>query len=415
MTKILWLNNLIPPYPSIQMGDEPTPMGGWLMSMANRVKDKGDFRIAIAAPASVSSVKSFSDGDFDYYLFPISERKQSYHKSLSEIVDKFSPDIVQVNGTEMKHAQDFFDIDYQGKTIIVIQGLISEIANYFNAGMSEHDIRKSVSLKEIIRGTTINAQKKAFIAGGRREVSILKKCDMIIGRTDWDYAGCMKMGVEDKYVCVNENLRESFYNNQWDINKCKRHTIFTSAGYIPYKGVHTYIEAAATLKRKYPDIMCYIAGPDLFKQDTIIEKLKRYGYAKYLKRLVDKYDVADVIKFTGMLSEEEMCKAYLDCNVFVQTSYIENSPNALGEAVCLGVPIVASLVGGTEKYVTHKKNGLLYPAGNANMISYYVSKLLDNDEMAREYGQSVREEHIHIYDRDKNAADMADAYKKVLT
>ena len=57
----------------------------------------------------------------------------------------------------------------------------------------------------------------------------------------------------------------------------------------------------------------------------------------------------DKIEFLGRLSAEGMKQAYLDANVFVMPSTIENSPNSLGEAMLLGVPCVAADVGGVAE------------------------------------------------------------------
>ena len=57
-------------------------------------------------------------------------------------------------------------------------------------------------------------------------------------------------------------------------------------------------------------------------------------------------ELEDKVSFLGPLNAEQMKAEYLRSNVFLCPSSIENSPNSLGEAQMLGVPCVASYVGG---------------------------------------------------------------------
>ena len=70
-----------------------------------------------------------------------------------------------------------------------------------------------------------------------------------------------------------------------------------------------------------------------------------------------------------MLSEQQMLDYLLKSNVFVQTSSIENSTNSLGEAMLIGMPCVASNVGGTSDMLKDKNEGYLYPFGDYNLLA----------------------------------------------
>lgn len=94
--------------------------------------------------------------------------------------------------------------------------------------------------------------------------------------------------------------------------------------------------------REYPDTKLYVAGGDITKSKWY----RLSGYASYIKRLIEENGLRDMVNFTGMLSEKDMCARYLRSNVFVCPSAIENSPNSLGEAQLLGVPCIAAYVGG---------------------------------------------------------------------
>ena len=61
-----------------------------------------------------------------------------------------------------------------------------------------------------------------------------------------------------------------------------------------------------------------------------------------------------------------MCDRYLKSNLFVCCSAIENSPNSLGEAQLLGMPYVASFVGGVPEIAGMNADVLYRFRGNRN-------------------------------------------------
>ncbi len=92
----------------------------------------------------------------------------------------------------------------------------------------------------------------------------------------------------------------------------------------------------------------------------------------------------------GNLTEEEMCRQYLKAHVFVCPSAIENSPNSVGEAMLLGMPVVASYVGGTGDLLSDKIDGFLYPFDEPYMLAGYVDRIFSDDSEAAALGQTAR-------------------------
>ena len=82
------------------------------------------------------------------------------------------------------------------------------------------------------------------------------------------------------------------------------------------------------------------------KCNSLRDFLHLSGYGRYIRKLIKQYNLNDKIEFLGELNASSMKEEYLKANVFVCPSSIENSPNSLGEAQILGVPCVASYVGG---------------------------------------------------------------------
>jgi len=61
----------------------------------------------------------------------------------------------------------------------------------------------------------------------------------------------------------------------------------------------------------------------------------------------------------GSLEVNEMVEAMKISRFMVHPSYIDNSPNSICEAQILGLPVVATNVGGVESLIENGKTGLL--------------------------------------------------------
>lgn len=164
----------------------------------------------------------------------------------------------------------------------------------------------------------------------------------MIGRTSWDKAHVWTINPKAQYHFCNETLRDEFYKHQWRYDKCEKHSIFLSQAGYPIKGLHQVLKAMPLILKHYPDTKVYVAGDDITKRPWY----RLAGYGAYIKYLIKRYKLENHVFFTGLLNEQEICKQYLKSNVFVCPSAIENSPNSLGEAQLLGVPCIASYVGG---------------------------------------------------------------------
>ena len=92
-------------------------------------------------------------------------------------------------------------------------------------------------------------------------------------------------------------------------------------------------------------------------------------------------------------------------------SVIENSPNSIGEAMLLGVPIVASDVGGVSSLVEHWKNGFLYQADAPYMLAYYIGKIFEDSLMTEKMSQIEKVYALELYDRNKIMRQLLDAYQ----
>lgn len=417
--KILWLVNIIFPYPAEKMGLKKNVFGGWLLSSLKNLSNNSEVeKIAIVTTYTGKKIYKIDDKNITYYVVPTKKLIKyncNLEKSFKSIIEEFSPDIIHINGTEFPHSLAMINASNGNiKTITSIQGLIYKYRDYYFSEISAKDIICNITLRDIIRHNSLYGQRKDFIKRGKYEIEALKKSDYIIGRTSWDKACVNDITDIKKYRFCNESLREVFYQGKWDINKIDRNTIYISQASYPIKGFHKVLLAVSILKKDYPNIIVNVAGTNITKNDNFKSRLKMTGYAKYLLKLIKKLGLENNIKFIGLQSDKEVHDLLLKSHVFVQGSSIENSPNSVGEAMLLGVPIVASYVGGTADMLKDKEEGLLYPFSESEMLANYIKDIFSNDELAISFGNNAQEHAKITHSLEHNSKKLFDIYKEVI-
>lgn len=409
--KILWVVNIIFPYPSMMIGKKPNPFGGWLMGLFNEIIKTKKISLGIACVYDGNELLEFEDNSVKYYLIP---RKNQF-KMWNKAIYNFNPCLIHLHGTEFEYGYIIQKMFPHIKTVVSIQGLVSIYADYYVANIKHDDIYKNLTIKSLIKGNIYKEQKQ-FIKKGEIEKTILKNSTGIIGRTTWDYACSLGIVGEDRYYLCNESLRDSFYNAKWSSTKIEKHSVFVSQAGYPIKGFHIMIEAANLLKNQYGflDLKVYVAGNNIIDISNLKQKIKLSNYAKYILNLINKYNLQDNIIFTGLLSEKEMLERLLLSNVFVQSSSIENSPNSLGEAMLIGMPCIASDVGGTADMMKDKEEGFLYPFGDYSLLAYYISKIFNDNSLSKKIGLNASKHASITHDRKQNAKKMIEIYTKLV-
>lgn len=418
--KILWLCNLPLPNISISISNSASNRGGWLAGLSNDLRKCPEIDLSLCFP--LPGLKEIIKGNLNninYYGFP--EKMEQPHKydtgierQLQKILNEVDPDIVHIFGTEFPHSLAMTKV-YKNKNrmAINIQGLCSIISRHYTSGLPSKVI-SHFTLRDFLKQDNIEQQCKKFVRRGEYEAKAIKNVNHIIGRTTWDKACAYQINPYAKYHFCNETLRDEFYNQIWNINNCRRYSIFVSSGEYPVKGFHFMIEAMPEVIRRFPKAHLYAAGGDITKSETLKDKLRMSSYGMYIKQLINKYKLKDYITFTGNLDEMQMCGRYLKSNVFVMPSSIENSSNSLGEAKIMGVPCVAAYVGGAADRAEGGLDCYAYQHDAPYMLAHYICELFSNDELALEFSHNSRESALKIYDRQENMNSIINIYRGLL-
>lgn len=165
------------------------------------------------------------------------------------------------------------------------------------------------------------------------------------------------------------------------------------------KGHKYLIKAFAMVSEKIPDAECLIIGDG---PDKYIDSLK--AEANSLR-------ISEKIKFHPACKDTAIPLSVID--VFCHPSLQEGLGLSIIEAMAMGVPVVASDVGGIYTLIKHRYNGLLVSSMDHKAIAQGIIEILSDNAMARHMGIVSRQ----IVERDFTIDIMRDKvmgiYKKV--
>ena len=147
----------------------------------------------------------------------------------------------------------------------------------------------------------------------------------------------------------------------------------------PFLLVHAYEE----LQIKYPEYQLYLYGDNF--EDECKNQLLEYLETPEGKKVKDR------IHFMGICDHLETELA--DAAMFVLPSNYEGMPNALMEAMAMGLPVISTdcPCGGSRYLITHKENGLLVPVGDRQAMTEAMCYYIEHPKRAEEMGQKAKE------------------------
>lgn len=417
--RLLWITNI-----KVERNDNESCRGGWMSGALDYLSDNTDYEIIIAYPnGEKSSDSENSQIKYTTFIYKMSTTKydESLCQQFSTMYTEYQPDIIHIWGTEYLHTYAAVEaaekMKLLNKVIISIQGLVSVYSIHYALGIPEKYYGVK-TLADVVFGGSVRNQVRSFRRRGIYEQKALKKAQYVIGRTSWDKACVQQINPNVEYLFCNEIMRTPFYSSdKWEPSKCERHSVFISQANYPIKGFHFVVEAIRYVKRKFPDVRVYVAGGTIYgnkKQISFIDKYLRMNtYEKYLYQKICQYGLQENFFFLGTLSAVRMKEKYLNANVFVGASTIENSSNSIVEAMLLGVPVVSSYVGGITDMIVHQKDGILYPCDEPYMLAYYIMQIFQDTNMAEQISNNARDKTMKRYDRETVGREMVGIYEKV--
>ena len=144
--------------------------------------------------------------------------------------------------------------------------------------------------------------------------------------------------------------------------------IVTAGRLNPQKNHRLLIEAFSDIHKNFPEYRLVIYGDGEEKQSDL--------------ELIKKLEVTDFVSLPG--SVDRLYDRIYKSSLFVLSSDFEGMPNALIEAMALGLPCISTdcPCGGPRDIVTNGHNAILVPVGNKSKMVEAMKEVLGNHELS---------------------------------
>ncbi|SIO34706.1 Glycosyltransferase involved in cell wall bisynthesis [Bradyrhizobium erythrophlei] len=155
------------------------------------------------------------------------------------------------------------------------------------------------------------------------------------------------------------------------------HIVGMVANFTPYKDYAIFVEMACRICHLRDDVTFVAVGDgETLSQVRDSVPLEQSPRIKFLGRRKDVESIVNLFT-VGVLATDSCLHG-------------EGISNAIVECMALGKPIVATNDGGTPELVLEGQTGFLVPSHDAVVLIDRVLKLLDNAELANEFGMEGR-------------------------
>jgi glycosyltransferase involved in cell wall biosynthesis len=416
--KVLWITHDVLEifYPFVE--GRPTLGSTWLDSLYLELKKNPKLELGILTPVSGGKNQKLLLDNVTFYTIPLEKNSKSFFSNVMssryiEQINDFNPDIIHIHGTENNYGLLYKLLPESLPVVISIQGIISSHITFLNYSIANTEIIRFKSIKNWLFYGGVNGFIRNWKKYSKIENEIYINNKYFIGRTDWDKAHLYSLNPKAYYFHGEELLRKSFYENEWNIKTCMRESIFFSSASYSLKGFHVLLKAISILKIKYPNIKVNVPLSKVKIKLSIRDKFLGEDYTIYLGHLVRKYKLQNNINFYNRLNSDQMAEQYKSNHIFVLSSYIENSPNSLGESMLLGCPTICSFVGGTCSIVKDEESTLFFQSGDSVMLANKIDRVFSDDSLAMKLSINAKKIAIKRHDLKNGALQYYNIYDDI--
>jgi glycosyltransferase involved in cell wall biosynthesis len=291
-------------------------------------------------------------------------------------------DVIHLHGSELQLPAVVAGLPVgEVPVLLSVQGLVSECVKYV---------------------PELSWYKALWTLAGYYERRYLPGIRHFLCRTHWDSAHAARLSPGAQIHHNWELLRPEFYHAATQFlpapDMAAPRILFVG-GHQVMKGFREALATYARLRPELPGLQLIVAGyvgPREWAEETQRAGLTDLGPTD--------------IQCVGQLPAAELVAWGRRCFCLLHPSYIDNSPNSVCEAQMLGLPVVASDVGGVSSLVAHEETGLLSTLAPAELAEH-VRRLYHDPALRQRLAAAARTEAQRRHDPSTIVQRTLDLYR----
>lgn len=301
-------------------------------------------------------------------------------KVMAKEIQTLRPDVCHIHGTSLFAWLMYRELKKMGLPVIVtVHGLVWV--------EKRNALKKGISAKKIFQ----------YIYQGWVEKRFLSQLPMAIVDTEYVKERVSEYPIRRKPLMhvIPQGIDETFFS----LRCSKDSKMILSVGAIGERKGHLItLKAFELAKRKGMNAQLVIVG-------TVADR----QYLERLQNAINQSEFSDELSLLTELSDEKLKQLYEKAHLFVLHSEEESQGIVFAEAMAMGLPVVATRVGGVPWVIGDGRNGFLSEYGDIEAFAGHIQNLMTKDtlwksmsdaslEMAQAYHWHVIcDEIIQIY------------------
>jgi glycosyltransferase involved in cell wall biosynthesis len=203
--------------------------------------------------------------------------------------------------------------------------------------------------------------------------SVLRRADCLVAPSEFLRRAVVERGFEARVIPNLIDLRHYQYRYRSRL----RPRLFWMRAFHPIYNPRLAIRVLARVRQQIPDASLVMAG-------------QQKGAEAEVEQLARDLGLAGAVEFPGFLDRDGKRRQGNAADIFINTNRVDNMPVAVLEAGAMGLPIVATAVGGVPDLLTDGRDAVLVPDNDDEAMANAVLRLLSDPDLAGRLSRNGR-------------------------